>query len=124
MIETKPHAELAEAILEESGYTEMWQRDRTAEAAGRLENLKELVRAMDEFPNLASFLEHISLVMDTADKDSGARVSIMTLHAAKGSNSRRSICRAGRKGCFRRSVRSMRTAAPVSKKSGASLMSA
>jgi DNA helicase-2/ATP-dependent DNA helicase PcrA len=84
MIDTKPHAELAEAILEESGYTEMWQRDRTAEAAGRLENLKELVRAMDEFPNLASFLEHISLVMDVDNKHSGARVSIMTLHAAKG----------------------------------------
>ena len=84
MIDAKPHAELAEAILEESGYTEMWQRDRTAEAAGRLENLKELVRAMDEFPNLASFLEHISLVMDVDNKDSGARVSIMTLHAAKG----------------------------------------
>jgi DNA helicase-2/ATP-dependent DNA helicase PcrA len=84
MIDKKPHAELAEAILEESGYTEMWQRDRTAEAAGRLENLKELVRAMDEFPNLASFLEHISLVMDVDNKESGARVSIMTLHAAKG----------------------------------------
>ncbi len=84
MTDAKPHAELAETILEESGYTEMWQRDRTAEAAGRLENLKELVRAMDEFPNLASFLEHISLVMDADSKESGERVSIMTLHAAKG----------------------------------------
>ena len=69
MVDARPHAELAEAILEESGYTEMWQRDRTAEAAGRLENLKELVRAMDEFPNLASFLEHISLVMDVDNKE-------------------------------------------------------
>ncbi|MGD0633153.1 MAG: UvrD-helicase domain-containing protein [Beijerinckiaceae bacterium] len=81
---TKPQGQLAEMILEESGYTEMWRKDRTAEAAGRLENLKELVRAMEEFPDLASFLEHISLVMDAAGKGNGERVSIMTLHAAKG----------------------------------------
>ncbi|QAY95289.1 ATP-dependent DNA helicase [Methylovirgula ligni] len=83
-IEQKPQGELAETILEESGYTDMWQKDRTAEAAGRLENLKELVRAMEEFPSLAAFLEHISLVMDTDSQDAGPRVSIMTLHAAKG----------------------------------------
>ncbi len=83
-IEQKPQGELAETILEESGYTDMWQKDRTAEAAGRLENLKELVRAMEEFPSLAAFLEHISLVMDTDSADTGPRVSIMTLHAAKG----------------------------------------
>ncbi|WP_395665576.1 ATP-dependent helicase [Methylocella sp.] len=80
----RPHGELAEAILEESGYTDMWRKDRTAEAAGRLDNLKELVRAMEEFPDLAAFLEHISLVMDAESKDAGPRVSIMTLHAAKG----------------------------------------
>jgi DNA helicase-2/ATP-dependent DNA helicase PcrA len=79
-----PHTELAEIVLDESGYTEMWQKDRSADAAGRLENLKELVRSMEEFENLAGFLEHISLVMDT-DKGEGAEaVSIMTLHAAKG----------------------------------------
>ncbi len=83
-VETKPQGQLAEMILEESGYAEMWQKDRTAEAAGRLENLKELVRSMEEFPDLAGFLEHISLVMDAADKGIGERVSIMTLHAAKG----------------------------------------
>ncbi len=71
-------------ILEESGYTDMWRKDRTAEAAGRLENLKELVRAMEEFPDLGAFLEHISLVMEAEGKDVGPRVSIMTLHAAKG----------------------------------------
>jgi DNA helicase-2/ATP-dependent DNA helicase PcrA len=82
--DTLPHTELAEIILDESGYTEMWQKDRSADAAGRLENLKELVRSMEEFENLAGFLEHISLVMDT-DKGEGAEaVSIMTLHAAKG----------------------------------------
>jgi DNA helicase-2/ATP-dependent DNA helicase PcrA len=84
LLETRPHAELAETILEESGYTDMWQKDRSADAAGRLENLKELVRSMEEFPDLGSFLEHISLVMDAASEEVGARVSIMTLHAAKG----------------------------------------
>jgi len=84
LIDTKPQGELAETILEESGYTDMWQKDRTAEAAGRLENLKELVRSMEEFPDLGAFLEHISLVMDVDNKAVGPRVSIMTLHAAKG----------------------------------------
>jgi DNA helicase II / ATP-dependent DNA helicase PcrA len=79
-----PHNELAEIILDESGYTEMWQKDRSADAAGRLENLKELVRSMEEFENLQGFLEHISLVMDN-DKSAGAdAVNIMTLHSAKG----------------------------------------
>jgi DNA helicase-2/ATP-dependent DNA helicase PcrA len=84
LIDQKPQGELAEIILEESGYTDMWRKDRTAEAAGRLENLKELVRAMDEFPDLAAFLEHVALVMDADNQDSEERVSIMTLHAAKG----------------------------------------
>jgi DNA helicase II / ATP-dependent DNA helicase PcrA len=79
-----PHAELAQTILDESGYTEMWQKDRSAEAAGRLDNLKELVRSLEEFPDLPSFLEHVSLVMDLADGEGGDRVSLMTLHAAKG----------------------------------------
>ncbi len=77
-------AEVAEMVLEESGYTDMWQKDRSADAAGRLENLKELVRSLDEFPDLPGFLEHVSLVMDTVSDDSVARVSLMTLHAAKG----------------------------------------
>ena len=84
LIDQKPQGELTEMILEESGYTDMWRKDRTAEAAGRLENLKELVRAMEEFPDLGAFLEHISLVMEAEGKDVGRRVSIMTLHAAKG----------------------------------------
>jgi DNA helicase-2/ATP-dependent DNA helicase PcrA len=82
--EVMPHTELAEIVLDESGYTEMWQKDRSADAAGRLDNLKELVRSMEEFENLQGFLEHISLVMD---RDSGAdadAVSLMTLHSAKG----------------------------------------
>ncbi len=79
-----PHTELAEIVLDESGYTEMWQKDRSADAAGRLENLKELVRSMEEFENLAGFLEHISLVMDVEGNADDDKVSIMTLHAAKG----------------------------------------
>ncbi len=62
--DSMPHNELAEIVLDESGYTAMWQDDKSADAAGRLENLKELVRSMEEFENLAGFLEHISLVMD------------------------------------------------------------
>ncbi len=83
-VETMKHNELAELVLEESGYTEMWQKERTAESAGRLENLKELVRSMEEFPDLAAFLEHVSLVMEMIDNDATERVSIMTLHGAKG----------------------------------------
>jgi DNA helicase II / ATP-dependent DNA helicase PcrA len=79
-----PHTELAEIVLDESGYTEMWQKDRSAEAAGRLENLKELIRAMEEFENLQGFLEHVSLIMDTDKGDGADAVSIMTLHSAKG----------------------------------------
>ncbi len=78
------HMELAEIILDESGYTAHWQNDKTPEAAGRLENLKELVKALENFENLQGFLEHVSLVMDNESDDGGAKVSIMTLHAAKG----------------------------------------
>ncbi|MBR9652078.1 ATP-dependent helicase [Thalassovita aquimarina] len=78
------HMELAEIILDESGYTAMWQNDKTPEAPGRLENLKELVKALEQFENLAGFLEHVALIMDNDKGDDGAKVSIMTLHAAKG----------------------------------------
>jgi len=78
------HTELAEIVLDESGYTDMWQKERSADAAGRLENLKELVRSMEEFENLQGFLEHISLVMDNEGGADADAVSIMTLHSAKG----------------------------------------
>ena len=78
------HMELAEIILDESGYTEMWQNDKTPEAPGRLENLKELVKALEAFENLTGFLEHVSLIMDNESGEDGEKVSIMTLHAAKG----------------------------------------
>ena len=82
--DSMPHTELAEIVLDESGYTEMWQNDKSADAAGRLENLKELVRSMEEFENLAGFLEHISLVMDRDSAEGEQAVNIMTLHSAKG----------------------------------------
>ncbi|MGD1926872.1 MAG: ATP-dependent helicase, partial [Paracoccaceae bacterium] len=78
------HAEIAEMILDESGYTEMWLNDKSPEAPGRLENLKELVQALDDFENLQGFLEHVSLVMDNETEDGAQKISIMTLHAAKG----------------------------------------
>ena len=79
-----PHTELAQVVLDESGYTAMWQADKSPEAPGRLENLKELISAMEEFENLAGFLEHISLVMENTGADSADMVSVMTLHGAKG----------------------------------------
>lgn len=82
--EVTAHTELAEIVLDESGYTEMWQKDRSADAAGRLDNLKELVRSMEEFENLQGFLEHISLVMDRDGGVEEEAVSLMTLHSAKG----------------------------------------
>ncbi len=78
------HTDLVQAVLDESGYTAMWQADRSPDAAGRLENLKELVVAMAEFENLGGFLEHVSLVMDNAADSAGDMVNLMTLHSAKG----------------------------------------
>ena len=79
-----PHTELAEMVLEESGYTDMLKADKSAEAPGRLDNLKEFVRSMESFESLAAFLEHVSLVMEIAQDESGDRINLMTLHAAKG----------------------------------------
>ena len=78
------HVRLAETILDESGYTAMWQNDKTPEAPGRLENLKELVKALESFDNLQGFLEHVSLIMDNDSEDAEEKITIMTLHAAKG----------------------------------------
>ena len=79
-----PHTELAAVILDESGYTGMWQADKSPDAPGRLENLKELVTAMAEFENLDGFLDHVSLVMENAERGGGEMISLMTLHGAKG----------------------------------------
>jgi DNA helicase-2/ATP-dependent DNA helicase PcrA len=84
MVDTTPHTELAEIVLDESGYTEMWKNDRSPDAPTRLENLKELIRSMDEYESLRSFLEHVALVMDAEQNEDLDAVSIMTLHSAKG----------------------------------------
>ena len=84
LAETTPHAELAQIVLDESGYTAMWQNDKSIEAPGRLENLKELIHAMEEFDSLGGFLEHVSLVMENAATTDGEMITIMTLHGAKG----------------------------------------
>jgi DNA helicase-2/ATP-dependent DNA helicase PcrA len=78
------HVVTVATMLDESGYTDMWQRDKSPEAPGRLENLKELVRAMADFETLSGFLDHISLVMENDEAAEGDRASLMTLHAAKG----------------------------------------
>jgi DNA helicase-2/ATP-dependent DNA helicase PcrA len=82
--EPPAHAELARQLLDESGYTAMLQAEKTAEAAGRLENLTELTRAMEEYDSLPAFLEHVSLVMDNDSNKGGDKLTIMTIHAAKG----------------------------------------
>ena len=82
--ETLSHVELTERVLDESGYTAMWQADRSPDAPGRLENLKELIAALAEFENLEGFLEHVSLVMENQEAAGAEKVSLMTLHGAKG----------------------------------------
>jgi DNA helicase-2/ATP-dependent DNA helicase PcrA len=84
MASTLPHPELARILLDESGYTAMLQAERSAEAAGRLENLAELTRAMEEYDTLGEFLEHVSLVMDSDSLAGEPKVTVMTIHAAKG----------------------------------------
>lgn len=84
LLENTPHTELAEQVLEESGYTDMWKNDKSAEAPGRLDNLKELIRSMEAFESMRGFLEHVSLVMDAETNENLDAVSIMTLHSAKG----------------------------------------
>jgi DNA helicase-2/ATP-dependent DNA helicase PcrA len=76
--------DLAGTILDESGYTAMWQADRSPDAPGRLENLKELISAIEEFDTVSGFLEHVSLVMENSESAPADMVSIMTLHSAKG----------------------------------------
>jgi len=84
LIDTMRHTELAELMLDESGYTGMWQAERSPQAQSKLENLKELIRFMEEFDTLAGFLEHVSLVMDAETEEGADRVNLMTLHSAKG----------------------------------------
>jgi DNA helicase II / ATP-dependent DNA helicase PcrA len=84
MLDGMNHVEVVETMLDESGYTDMLRADRSPEAEGRLENLKELTNALQEFDSLPAFLEHVALLTDNAEKSGGDMVSVMTLHAAKG----------------------------------------
>ncbi|MCK8783983.1 UvrD-helicase domain-containing protein [Roseomonas sp. NAR14] len=84
MLPKEGHVATVATMLDESGYTEMWKQDKSPEAPGRLENLKELLRAIGEFETLAGFLEHVALVMENDENAEGDRLSLMTLHAAKG----------------------------------------
>ena len=79
----KDHTKVAETILDESGYTEMWLLEKSADAPGRLENLKELIKALGEFENIQGFLEHISLVMENITNTSEETITHMTMHADK-----------------------------------------
>jgi DNA helicase-2/ATP-dependent DNA helicase PcrA len=84
MLPGQGHVVMAQTLLDESGYSAMWQQDKSPEAPGRLENLKELVSAMADYESLAAFLEHVALVMENDEAAEGERVSLMTLHGAKG----------------------------------------
>lgn len=84
LMDTMKPAELANLILEESGYMEMWKADKTLEAPGRIENLKELIGGIQDYDSLPEFLEHVALVLENQSGDQGDTVSIMTLHGAKG----------------------------------------
>ncbi|MDE1468395.1 ATP-dependent helicase [Aurantiacibacter sp. D1-12] len=84
MAEAVTPSELMRVVLEDSGYDAMLKADRTSEAAGRAENLTELTRAMEEYETLGDFLEHVALVMDNDARDDEEKVTIMTMHAAKG----------------------------------------
>jgi len=84
LIDNTPHAELAALVLEESGYEQMWKLDKTPEAPGRIENLKELISGMQDYESLPEFLEHVALVLENHDNQLGEKATIMTLHGAKG----------------------------------------
>ena len=83
-LEKEGHVVTVAAMLDESGYTDMWKQDKSPEAPGRLENLKELIPALADFETLGGFLEHVSLVMENEEHAGDAKVSLMTLHGAKG----------------------------------------
>jgi len=85
-VEAQDHSpsELMGIVLDESGYMEMWKLDKSIDAPGRIENLKELVVGLSEFDTMTSFLEHVSLVMENEDSKDVDKVTVMTLHGAKG----------------------------------------
>ena len=77
-------ADLAELMLEESGYIDMWKNSKSPQAPGKLDNLKELIQAVSEFDTLNAYLDHVALVSELNENTSDGQVWLMTLHAAKG----------------------------------------
>lgn len=100
MANSLPHHDLARQMLDESGYTAMLQADKSAESAGRLENLSELCRAMEDYETLGAFLEHVSLVMDNDAASDGEKLTMMTIHAAKGLEFERAFLAGWEEGVF------------------------
>ena len=84
VLASEGHVVTADTMLDESGYVAMWKADKSPEAPGRVDNLKELVRALADFESLAGFLDHVALVMENEESTETDRVSLMTLHGAKG----------------------------------------
>ena len=78
------HFDLLKLILDESGYSSMLKNKKDLENENRLENLKELLRAMQDYDNLQSFLEHVALATSIDQEWEGAKINLMTMHAAKG----------------------------------------
>ena len=120
-----PHTELAEMVLDESGYTDMLKNDKSAEAPGRLDNLKELVRSMEQFESLAAFLEHVSLVMELEQNETGRPREPDDAARRQGSRIRHRVpARLGRRPVPLASARWTRTGLRGSRKNAASPMSA
>ncbi len=84
MLASEGHVVTMATLLDESGYTEMWRQDKSPEAPGRLDNLKEFVRALADFETLPGFLDHVALVMENEEQGGSDRIFVMTMHAAKG----------------------------------------
>jgi DNA helicase-2/ATP-dependent DNA helicase PcrA len=81
---TNKHYDLLKLVLDESGYSEMLKNKKDLENENRLENIKELLRAMHDYDNLQSFLEHVSLATSIDKEWEGEKINLMTMHAAKG----------------------------------------
>lgn len=108
MLGREGHVVAIDHLLEESGYIDMWKADKSPDAPGRLENLKELVRSLADYENLGGFLEHVALVMDAEDRSGADSMSIMTLHGAKGLEFDTVFLPGWRKGSFPPSARWMK----------------
>ena len=83
-LKNKKHYEAMEIVLDESGYSKMLKEKKDFESENRLENIKELIRGMQEFENLSDFLEHVALATSIDQDWNGEKVNLMTMHAAKG----------------------------------------